>query len=1296
MHRKIQARLLVLLLGALLSINASALAQNQNFVIKEVGTPFINTHLPKDINIHQQTYGVAQADNGLLYFANVSGVVEFDGLRWRLDGSISDDNFTDIATGAGNRVYVVSNSEYGYLEPNPLGEMVFRSLVSKTPGEIKDKGRITNVDIIGDRVVYRTANSLIVYHIQSDSVSLFTASQRFSDPSKVNDQYYVNDYGKGLLRIEGNELKLVPQGEQFKNIFIRRILRYDENRLLILTRDNGFYLFDFKQLIKWDTEISGFLKTAKGTQGININDQYYVIGTEFGGVMIIDKSGKLIQKLDMSTGLAGNGWVTDLLIDQENTLWITQEGAISQVIINSPITSIDERHGVSTYVVNLGRHKGTTYLATNNGVLYKDADAPWQKIGDYKPFKPLRGSEERAWIFLNKGDDFFVIGNGGVDLVTENGVKNLYRGERLWAAVAMKNQDQVVVGSVAGHLHLLEKKNEEWRYMHQIEGFGQSIDFLEQTQDGDIWVSDSGTGIYKVHLNDTKDRALSIKTYGLEEGLPDVQKNRVFRHSDGLYFATASGVYTYNKEQDVFNEIERFKEHLDDDYIFRFIEVNQGNVYTSLVERGKSMLYKDGDGYRLDFNPFPRIYSHNSEAASSFGGSDLWIVSYGVKHVSTDRPKTTETDFQAHIRRVKVSNKKDSLLFAGADVLQDINLPKNENAIRFDYSATWYDQSERTEFQSYLEGSGDSWSAWTTQPSRNYTNLPHGDYTFKLRARNLYGQESAIDEYKFTIITPWYDTFWAYLLYAVLIILIVWLIVKLNERRLVREKRELEALIDERTEEIRRQKESAEESTKLIQQQADRLRELDKVKSRFFANISHELRTPLTLINAPLESLIHNGEIENETIKQTLKTAQRNGVSLLALVEEILDLGKLEAGKLKLIENPVRLHACLSDILSNYNAGFEKRELKLSFDFQPKKELTILLDEQKFGKVVRNLLSNALKFTEKHVLVSVSPHPNDLNRILLKVKDDGEGIHPNDLPFIFDRYYQSEEPGKKAEGGTGIGLALAKELALLQEGSLRVISEYGQGSEFIFELPINEVTEDTLVPLTTLDSENLETVLRETVTRYNEHFQVDKPVLLITEDHPEMRAFIAQTLNPYFEIKQAENGQVAFNTLKSCSIDIVISDVMMPVMDGFELLEAIKQDETLHKVSLIMLTARTEPEDKLYALTLGIDDYLTKPFSAMEFLARIKNILENRIKILREFGNTQSPDELNNTAELIRKYDLSEREVEVMQLLVKRLTNAQIGERLFISTNTVKFHIKNLFSKLDVASRSEVFEKMEA
>ncbi|MCE7996901.1 MAG: response regulator [Roseivirga sp.] len=654
---------------------------------------------------------------------------------------------------------------------------------------------------------------------------------------------------------------------------------------------------------------------------------------------------------------------------------------------------------------------------------------------------------------------------------------------------------------------------------------------------------------------------------------------------------------------------------------------------------------------------------------------------------------------QSSILKVVRENPANPPVEVIQDETETVQLTADEQNVVFQYQTNSTNQSDMVEYQTILEGAEEYWSAWTSDSKKEYSRLGHGTYTFKVKAHNRYGQESTLSELTFSIQRPWYFTFWAYMLYTAILITLIWRIVKFNTKRLEKEKKDLEKIVEQRTAEIATRMSEVEEANILIKEQADRLQELDKVKSRFFANISHELRTPLTLINAPLESLIENGKIEDEEVLKTLGVARKNGGSLLSLVEEILDLTKLEAGKLKLIENPVRLSEFVNDTLKGYETGFQKKSINLLVDFQPDDNLTVLMDANYAGKIVNNLLSNALKFTPEHgcIKVCVQYKAERPDLLQLSVEDNGEGIHPNDVKHIFDRFYQSEQPGQKAVGGTGIGLALAKELALLFEGDLKVESELGKGSMFSFEFPLKEVTEEVIVPLSKAETVSVDSALKETIHRYAVRFEVGKPVLLVTEDHPEMRAFIVQTLQPYFEIRQAENGKVALEILKAERIDIVLSDVMMPVMDGFELLESIKQDKSLHEVSLIMLTARADQEDKLFALTMGIDDYLTKPFHASEFLARIKNILENRIKILRELKGLEGAESGGFTADsraLMKTYDLSEREVEVIRLIAKRYSNPEIAEALHVSRNTVKTHLKNIYSKMDIRSRVEVTDKL--
>ncbi len=269
--------------------------------------------------------------------------------------------------------------------------------------------------------------------------------------------------------------------------------------------------------------------------------------------------------------------------------------------------------------------------------------------------------------------------------------------------------------------------------------------------------------------------------------------------------------------------------------------------------------------------------------------------------------------------------------------------------------------------------------------------------------------------------------------------------------------------------------------------------------------------------------------------------------------------------------------------------------------------------------------------------------------LIIKVRDTGPGIHDDDKERIFDRFYQSERPESKAVGGTGIGLALAMELAKLQEGKLYVNSMDNQGSEFVFTFQTKIIIAD-FIPAQEVPADLgiISQSLEKTIKKYVDVFKIDQPKLLITEDHDEMRAFISQIISPFFQTFYAKNGVEALSILENEQIDLIISDVMMPKMDGFELLKSIKKDERFRKISIIMLTARAAEEDKIFALTMGVDDYLTKPFSHAELQVRAKNIMANRILRYLELNDTTAVDTeltinedskfLNNIKSVIEKH----------------------------------------------------------
>ena len=406
--------------------------------------------------------------------------------------------------------------------------------------------------------------------------------------------------------------------------------------------------------------------------------------------------------------------------------------------------------------------------------------------------------------------------------------------------------------------------------------------------------------------------------------------------------------------------------------------------------------------------------------------------------------------------------------------------------------------------------------------------------------------------------------------------------------------------------------------------EAERLREIDRLKSNFFANISHEFRTPLTLILGPLNQFI-SGKSTGDP-NTLYRMMRRNANRLLQLINQLLDLSKLEAGRMELHLVRTDIIAFLRALAGNFESLASSKDIHFHTHF-PNEALQIAFDIDKLEKTVNNLLSNAFKFTpdEGIIRMEVELLKNDLLEI--RIQDNGIGIPESQLEYIFDRFYQLE--GSEYEG-TGIGLALVKELVELHRGEISVSSQAGQGSLFIVRLPVWEEGEiypfeNTRVGLSDYKEDNIGWVPIE------ENTDKRKPLLLLVEDNPDVRQYLSGILGKSYRLLEAEDGQQGQAIAQEEIPDLVISDVMMPNMDGNTFTRKIKEDTRTSHIPVILLTAKAGRESKIEGLETGADDYLAKPFDEEELLIRVRNLIEQRKRLREQFGKDIvriSPDEL--------------------------------------------------------------------
>jgi len=509
----------------------------------------------------------------------------------------------------------------------------------------------------------------------------------------------------------------------------------------------------------------------------------------------------------------------------------------------------------------------------------------------------------------------------------------------------------------------------------------------------------------------------------------------------------------------------------------------------------------------------------------------------------------------------------------------------------------------------------------------------------------------------------------------------VYLVVRWRSRKLLKEKQHLAQIIEDRTREIR-------EKNRQLEEQSEKLKEMDKVKSRFFANISHEFRTPLTLIMGPLEKVLAANDAPNrEEFEKDAKVMLRSSQRLLHMVNQLLDLSKFESGQMKLQTSPGNLVPFLKTMIASFESRALQYKLELNLQTQ-EEEMMLYFDADKLEKVMVNLLSNAIKFTPPGGTVAVSAgkilakNPGFPHGFMeISVSDTGPGIPEKQLSRIFDRFYQSSGTYEHHQKGSGIGLALTKELVKLHHGTIEARNREENGSEFIIRLPMgsehlapDEIIEPSSSQISppTRNSISEKIPELESITETGERKKEIEPepdtdktnIILVVEDSADMRDYIRRGLEPDYTVLEAIDGREGIQKAREIIPDLIISDVMMPKVDGYELCSVLKSDVKTSHIPIIILTAKASEENILQGLETGADDYITKPFNTKILMARIKNLIDIRSQLQKNINRdmTLQPvktsvskidqEFLNELHNVINK-NLSDEEFNVEQLCKK-------------------------------------------
>lgn len=687
--------------------------------------------------------------------------------------------------------------------------------------------------------------------------------------------------------------------------------------------------------------------------------------------------------------------------------------------------------------------------------------------------------------------------------------------------------------------------------------------YRDKTNENLLWAATAGGGLLKIHLD--------------AEGMA-IDSVQQFTTVDGLANNTLYAVYGDN-----YNNL-----WLPSDYGLMRFDISNNEVIDYTTTEG------------LPFNEFNRIAHYQAEDGRLVFGTMNGVTTFFPKDL-LGVGKSNEIPLQL-LEFKQLNGATDQLEDHTHDLLKnrEITVEPDAQFLILRFALLEYDDASRIRYSYQLQGQSDDWIYLNSNELR-LSGLPYGDLTLQIRAQGADGRFST-QQLSIPVLVkrPIYLQWWFIVLVIIVFVLGTYSLYLYRTRRLRLRQRELENEVERRTLKI-------EQDKQVIETQAEELKNLDQLKSRFFANVSHELRTPLTLILAPVQELLSERQLDDRT-RTNLSLVDKNSRRLQGMVNEILDLSKFESGQMTVDVAATEWFVFLKQLFASFDSLAVSNGISYELHYEGDQKAVAELDRSKVETVFNNLLSNAFKFTPKDGKITVNAGVID-QQLWFRVHDTGRGIAAADLPYVFDRYFQTKDKSRAAQGGTGIGLALAQELVKLLGGSIAVKSEEGHYTEFNVQLPYTKAL-DAAVNAPMPHTQQEEVLLNET-----EDVSVatsGSETVLLVEDNADLSLFIRSILEEYYAVITAENGQEALDLLaEHSSINLVVSDVMMPVMDGFQLLEKLKGDPKHRNLPIIMLTARASLQDKLHALRIGVDDYLTKPFVKEELLARMGNLLQN-------------------------------------------------------------------------------------
>ncbi|GAB5409528.1 MAG: two-component regulator propeller domain-containing protein [Balneolaceae bacterium] len=1278
---------------------------------------------------------ITVTDDGFVWISTHNGMVRFDGLTH------SDGNLFKVFNKANHPAFN-SNSLYKLLKVNRHEFLALENSVGNSQSIVRYRDGEFETAVSSGEISFpydmaRLDTSKVFWSIRGGRIYSLTNGEWVNEFPSLElelaeyiefqvvsrEDIWVLSKNRGeLLHIKNGEVIRIGKNQGLTTDWINAFEVDMSNRVWLLTR-NGIEIIEsgkasfLHDRLEMAEDRKGGLYIDPTMQGRMIykrgndygNDEYivtkeeiqYLSPIQFSETDTYDEASLLITPENLTN--TGTGWlrvnnkiyhdgkpvfelgenIRGSYVDKVGGIWFVATGELHYIKKNDFNSYNKQLHDIENVYPILEDHEGVIWagLLSPNVVFKKSSKFEkflmLKSFTDRRYFSLIEDSERNLWFGSINGIYFWdrtsepkkieLLGNPKLRFV--RGLLEDSKG-RVWAG----SQDHILSRSKEGNW-------QEYEVIDHVNPF--DIRFIYEDNNNTIWFGSSSIGLVYYDEQDN-----SVKKFEGNSSLPELSIRSMYQDDKGIFWLGLEGsglvrmnlgseksitsLIHYNQSDGLHGQV--IHSILEDDFGRFWMSSNSGIFWVSRFElenfsKGEiskihSTIYNKDDG-------LPGTEANGgiqSAAIKTKDGQFLFSMISGIGIVYPDRiNKKTSTLFT----RVDELITNDSIYTSSKN---EINLKNGERDLQFNYAAFNFELAPNNiRYRYKLEGYDTDWIEVDNRKEAYYTNVPGGDYNFIIQSA-LFGYDWSVNEstLPFSVQKYFYETLWFKFLIALGLVSLLYSGFKWRIRSSEKRAEELTALVEAQTYQLK--------------EQAERLLEVDKAKSKFFANVSHEFRTPLTLIIGPLKDITKNTDtITKEATEKKAKLALRNSNRLLKLVNQILDISKVESGTMELKVSEANLVSLIQSIVKAFGSLAEQRQVKVDQQYSTDR-IPVFVDTDSIEKVLVNILSNAFKFTPTSGNIDIKVNEDD-EFCYVEIMDSGPGVEEHELVHIFDRFYQTNESNAVNQVGTGIGLALTKELVELHKGIIKAESEVGSGLKITISLKkgkthFEEHQLAELMEVTEL-KDKIEVEHEEKYPSTSDKSEVGETTILLIDDNEDIRSYLHEHLSIDYQILEEENGLEGLKSAKKNLPDIIICDVMMPKMDGYEFCKALKDDPETDFIPVILLTAKAEQSDKLEGLGLGADDYIMKPFDIEEVKVRASNLIQSRKKLMDRYSkagiNLQLPISDVPKAELVFIEEIRDLILEGMD--DEDFSVEELAQQALTSRRTLHNRIKKITGK---------------